>query len=468
MGRIDTLANCFTDICDAIRAKTGKTDKITPANITTEIANIPTGGGEPNIFIQEEEPTTKEGLWIQASGLQVDNIVCDEFVYTVDTWRDKTLIPKLVSGYNTKGMSCAVVGDYLYLGGYATQNGHMYKVNLNDFTFEDLGLPTNNCCFYGKHALVYNSEIYYIGNNSGTLHSYRNSLFKYNPETNEYTPLANPGHYPTGDSQIVLCGDYIYVFGVNKNSNDTTAYAKNIIKYNILDNTWTALDFQVPWSQSYNVNSFVLGDKIWFLFVPGTNANYSYWKGTYMFDPTLDEFVTTNLSFDQTLLNGTASSPSYTAPFIQVVDDSCYVISYRGVYKIPITDIKVCSETTILNIGSYLTSISVADIDLSSSRFINTCCNDKDIFMCGFNETVDYDVLMLSINTKEYDNNTLVIRQGVSNSSAVLTQLFSTPLQSGRMTYPLYNAIHYTTEGGANNALPLYYGDGTQWIKFKN
>ncbi|MBR6641707.1 MAG: leucine-rich repeat protein [Clostridia bacterium] len=43
MGRIDTLANCFTDICDAIRAKTGKTDKITPANITTEIASIPTG-----------------------------------------------------------------------------------------------------------------------------------------------------------------------------------------------------------------------------------------------------------------------------------------------------------------------------------------------------------------------------------------------------------------------------------------
>lgn len=46
MARIDTLANFITDIAVAIKAKTGKTDPITPANFDTEIASIQTGGGE--------------------------------------------------------------------------------------------------------------------------------------------------------------------------------------------------------------------------------------------------------------------------------------------------------------------------------------------------------------------------------------------------------------------------------------
>jgi hypothetical protein len=35
MARIDTLANFITDIATAIKAKTGKTDPITPANFDT-------------------------------------------------------------------------------------------------------------------------------------------------------------------------------------------------------------------------------------------------------------------------------------------------------------------------------------------------------------------------------------------------------------------------------------------------
>lgn len=45
MARIDTLANFLTDIATAIKAKTGKTDSITPANFDTEINSIETGSG---------------------------------------------------------------------------------------------------------------------------------------------------------------------------------------------------------------------------------------------------------------------------------------------------------------------------------------------------------------------------------------------------------------------------------------
>ena len=51
MARIDTLANFLTDVAAAIKAKTGKTDTITPANFDTEINSIEAGG----VNIKSEE-----------------------------------------------------------------------------------------------------------------------------------------------------------------------------------------------------------------------------------------------------------------------------------------------------------------------------------------------------------------------------------------------------------------------------
>ena len=47
MARIDTLANFLTDVAAAIKAKTGKTDAITPANFDTEINSIEGGTYQP-------------------------------------------------------------------------------------------------------------------------------------------------------------------------------------------------------------------------------------------------------------------------------------------------------------------------------------------------------------------------------------------------------------------------------------
>lgn len=38
-----TIASAFSDIADAIRAKTGKSDTMTPAEMPTEIGSISTG-----------------------------------------------------------------------------------------------------------------------------------------------------------------------------------------------------------------------------------------------------------------------------------------------------------------------------------------------------------------------------------------------------------------------------------------
>lgn len=56
MARIDTLANFLTDVSAAIKAKTGKTDPITPANFDTEINSIQ--GSSSETFI----PTSLKDL----------------------------------------------------------------------------------------------------------------------------------------------------------------------------------------------------------------------------------------------------------------------------------------------------------------------------------------------------------------------------------------------------------------------
>ena len=49
MARIDNLTNNYSDIADAIRAKTGKTATIKPKDFDTEILSIESGGGSPVI-----------------------------------------------------------------------------------------------------------------------------------------------------------------------------------------------------------------------------------------------------------------------------------------------------------------------------------------------------------------------------------------------------------------------------------
>lgn len=50
---MSTLTDTFSDIADAIRAKTGKSDTMTPAEMPTEIASISGGGGIELIYLRD-------------------------------------------------------------------------------------------------------------------------------------------------------------------------------------------------------------------------------------------------------------------------------------------------------------------------------------------------------------------------------------------------------------------------------
>lgn len=73
-------------------------------------------------------------------------------------------------------------------------------------------------------------------------------------------------------------------------------------------------------------------------------------------------------------------------------------------------------------------------------------------------------VQVLEFPSVDFENKSIVLLNG----SAYKTQLYSNDLVDNSVKYPFSNAWYYTTEGGLETDIPSYYGNGTQWINFKN
>ena len=89
--------------------------------------------------------------------------------------------------------------------------------------------------------------------------------------------------------------------------------------------------------------------------------------------------------------------------------------------------------------------------------------NTDKIYLVGGGGTQLMTVL--NLKSKEYENNSIVISQA---KDTYKTQIFNNNLIEGRMLYSFDDVWHNTTENGLDKTLPTYYGNGTEWVKFKN
>ena len=107
MARIDTLANFVTDIATAIKAKTGKTDPITPANFDTEIASIEGGGGSGKPSILPDGYT--ELAYIKSTGTQY---IKTDLIVTEKTNFSATF--RTYDGFTSSAFGCIFGTRYTY------------------------------------------------------------------------------------------------------------------------------------------------------------------------------------------------------------------------------------------------------------------------------------------------------------------------------------------------------------------
>ena len=269
MARTDTLGNFLTDVAEAIRTKEGTLGKIPANEFDTRISNISgsedldeelstygtelreqditlsniasalrgkasggSQGGQLNVFIQENEPDIKEGIWItdqiEPKSINiVDNFKADISVVSIES--DSTM-PK---GMREQGV-CGVGNSVYMFGGSISSTAQSYVYKYDISTKICTQVATFPYAAYGIAVAAYGTDIYCFGGRSGS--SGRSDAYKFDTTNNTFTALASMP-YASGQHQATIIDKDIYMFG-GMNGN----VISSACKYNIDTNTYTTLE----------------------------------------------------------------------------------------------------------------------------------------------------------------------------------------------------------------------------------
>lgn len=280
--------------------------------------NVASSGAEINVFIQEEEPEKKNGIWLKKENNGVNNISFTNATIG-EKWEKLQEPTPIVASYQR----VVKYGNCLYVFGGRLSSGEFtnkaYKYNLTDKTFSNLAdmpialasgaigiVGTNIYLLCGFTTNGYSSDIYkydilsdsytkignlpqafahcmwgtvgtdiYVlggttdGGYAGTL----NTVYKFDTLTETYEEMAKlPNECRTGSATVV--GTDIYMFS----GNEKTSPIKNVVKYDTLTNSHTTLA-ALPKNHTHLATG-VIGDDIYliggFLNSAGTTFVYKY------------------------------------------------------------------------------------------------------------------------------------------------------------------------------------------------
>lgn len=460
MARIDNFTNFATDVADSIREMTGTTEQIPASEFDTRIKGIKTAedleeelttyntelseqevgvddivtalvgkvagatGTKPNIFIQEEEPESKEGIWLQTTALDYQDVATVTNIVEAGTWYKNGEFGKAPTTFSA--MNTAAVGDNIYLLGAFNANKY-YKYNTKDMTFTQLTSPSLR---FISNVVVYETDIYFFGGYSSS-NGYQSTSYKYNTLTDTYTNLGitAPALNGRGCARV---GTDVYLFGGWNGSNHSTAN-----KYDILTDTITEMA-PVP-TAGYNLGVAAVGTDIYINI--GRVDGYKSYK-FYKYDTLTDTYEQLN------------NAPCVASKFF-TIGTKIYAFeydNYTGVYVYDTTTQKW--ENTGWNQPRALSSA------------LNIALVDNKFYIIGGGDSSVINVLALETST--FRNNTLALVNNDNISSFVATELFTVLNSTTRLLYKLNDVFYYSTETGLDDTIPTYYGDGAQWIKLKN
>ena len=377
-----------------------------------ELANKTSGEVKPNIFMQETEPTTKDGIWLKGN-YQVDNIVADENIFAGEEWNLEKMAQILPIPYDFYSSSATSIGTDIYLFGSGDSKTNCYKYDTLTNSYTKLtDIPYN---FEDGRAISIGTDIYLVG-----AANYKTNCYKYDTLTDSYTKLANiPYNFAYGS--IAKIGTDIYLLG-------GTDYNTNCYKYDTLTDSYTKLA-NIPYA-FYSGQAVSIGTNI-YLFGAGSITN-----NCYKYDTLTDSYTKlTNIPYN--FIYGSAVS----------IETDIYLFGGDGGYT------TAYKYDTLTNSYTQLTNIPY-DFAYGSAVSIET-----DIYLVGgyLNKT---KVQVLTLQLKEFSNNSVIILQ---SSSKYKTLIGNVGVDNARF---YYDRVYYKNENGELlNTIPTYNGNGTEWVK---
>lgn len=373
-----------------------------------------------NVFVQEEEPEIKDGIWFQVSAPHTPDVELASFSTIELAWGETTTLPA-----NNAEIGVAAIGTDMYLVGGNPNGANVYKFDTLTNTLTQLSnLPYSA---YGIGVTSYGTDLYIFGGRPTSGTKAYGYAYKYDTLSDTYTQLTSMP-YISGQTPIVRKGTDIYLIGGHTGS----GVHANMYKYNILTDTYTKLT-DLP--SGRNAASTILYKNDIYILGGYRSVNLKeMWKYS------INDNTYTRLSDSPYAAYGTAAG--LYSRYIVFATGASSKLAYA--YSIP-TD----------------TYIPLPEIASGRQRTSGIVIGDK-FYVVGGTSNKDITVGALSNEVNEYENerDTTVVIPGSYNKNRTLLS------NSNCDTYiNVGDAYYYSTTRGVDYTIPIHIGNGTNWIE---
>ena len=431
-GEINTLKKSVSDgktlVATAITDKGVDTAAdATFAVMAANIRAIESGGGVGlNVFTQETEPETKEGVWVQTANPHQSIVVGNETYVssgsmTPGEWAEISILP-----YIDNPSTALVYNNEIHIfGGSSSSSNYRKHYKYDGTTWSSVStLPYpdgGNVKF-----VVFNDEIHMLG--GGNSSSYYKNHYKF-----DGSAWSSVGTLPIAitNAAIAVYNGAIHVMY------DTYHY-----KYD--GTTWSSVG-TLPYSIK-GACAVVFNDE---LHVLGNN-NSSYATYHYIFDGS--NWVSVSVLPYRLSNVNTAMVVNNKIHIMSSASSGCYNYHYEF------------DGTDWASVTPPLDSIN----EIKSAVFFNDA-----IHVFGYRKKYSdyYKHRALSFVKAKYNGTKIAIYQNSSNTEGTYATNFISrvPITGENNKFPSgFDDIYYIDDSGNVEESPTYYGNGTQWIKFKN
>ena len=372
---------------------------------------------KPNIFVQETEPEIKDGIWFQTNNTFRKIQILDNYNETPE-WLEPTLlsenyIKNLKSILEYKGEILFVIKE--------TSSTSLCKYDIN-----------NNILSNWK-TLNFSSYYFVLGILNEELYTYDSSkLYKYNLITDIVSEVYS------FDSSIVRCcivNNLIYLFLQNRK-----IYICNTESATVTDSGKTVPENMFRF---FNEGSCFYIDNCIYLI---GNNNTSNSRESCKYD-------IKNLTFTK----------------LADVPYNCYSAGMCIKNK----EIYIFGNSDENNYNFYIYDIAT-DTYFQQENLLHSVCYgicayiQNNLYVCSSGSIAQNNylqVLSFPVNLS-YADDSLIIIKGANYKTKLIK--FNGKVINGNIDFNFKDTKYYGVENGLDETIPTYYGNGTEWIKFKN
>lgn len=360
-----------------------------------------------NVYCQETEPENKNGIWLKTNK-SYNNIISTISNLSTESLDDIQYSNLLASQDYCN--SCYAEDGKIYHMGYCSTNLYVFDTATNtDSIFCSISFATSltqMCYCSGYLYFVYSI---YDGKNYGGINMFK----RVNLTTKETESLANIPN-GNGNNATFTYNNEVYV------QVDGTLY-----KYNADNNSFIRVNTNSP-MQTEGTTAIVVGNEVYYL---GTGSSDSSTKNIVKYNFNTQIWTTLN-----------ATMGYYEGATLY--DNYIYMFKDTTVYKYNIVTDTLETLTLPRTVG---TGGSLCTIDNKLYRL-----SGNTVYTYTINETVyELNTAVIKVSLPKYFTN-------IVNDTNV------------KLLFGFNDMVLYDTEDGYIRDIPTYYGDGTQWVKFKN